>query len=304
MGTKGIDRIKLISTYREIEIEKLKDNVKGTVSDGSPDLRPNAHLPYLAKKLGVSIDALYLWCLRLSTDYFWEVINDKSNPSVNPLQVEVRKWTTRLRIRFKADLTQALINSMAFSWALRTENEDIPELNPTLLKDCLDHFYFLGVDPSAQPLVEKMKHRWEEMGRPSTHYYQGFREVRWESVRKALTHAADLTTKEVSKATTYTFADIVKDVIEKIDLRDGFKLGGTANYVIESWENMRHGKTELIEDARMLIEEMDEKLVKRIKNLNARCYDKWIDDPRYSPDSAEMLRNIALSEAIGEVAVG
>jgi hypothetical protein len=295
-----IDRIKLISTYREVEVEKLKHQMKGTVSDGSPDLRPNAHLPYLANKLGVSVDVLYLWCLRLATDYFWEVINDKSNPAVNPLQVEVRKWTTRLRIRFKADLTQSLINSMAFSWSLRTGNDEIPELNPVLLKDCMEHFYFLGVDPSAQPLVEKMKHRWEEVGRPSTHYYQGFREVRWESVRKALSLATDLTTKEVSKNTTYTFAEIMKSVIEKIDLRDGFKLGGTANYVIESWENMRHGKDELIEDGKELIKLLDERLEGRIKNLNHRCFDHWLDDIRYSPDSAETLRIKALNDVFKE----
>ena len=27
--------------------------------------------------------------------------------------------------------------------------------------------------------------------------------------------------------------------MEKLVMRDGFKIGGSANYVIENWENMR-----------------------------------------------------------------
>ena len=130
------------------------------MSEGSPDLRPRAHIPFLANKLGVSEDALYLWCLRIATDRFWTVINDESDLSVNRLQVEVRYWTTRQRIRFKADVTQALVNGMAFSWMLRTGGEDLPELNPAILSECLDHFYFLGVDPSGANLMARMKEAW------------------------------------------------------------------------------------------------------------------------------------------------
>ena len=85
-----IDRIKILSTYREYEVLKNRKFLRGTASDGTPDLRPRAHIPFLADKLGVSADALYLWCLRLATDRFWEVINDTADPTVNRLQVEVR----------------------------------------------------------------------------------------------------------------------------------------------------------------------------------------------------------------------
>lgn len=289
-----IDRIKIVSTYKKRELDSLLKTMDG-VSEGSPDLRPSVHLPYLAEKLGVSIDALYLWCLRLSTDWFWEIINDRANPSVNKLEQTVRHWTTRLRIRFKSDVIQAIINSMAFSWALRTGNSRIPELSPFLLKECLEHFYFIGVDPSAQTLVQKMKERWEKAGRPTTHYYQGFREVRWESVRKAMELAREWTKPEESRSSEVTFSKKVKQIIETLDLRDGFQVGGAASYVIENWEDMRYGKLELIEEGNSLLEGIDDGYTSRIKNLNVGCYDKWLENKSYSPDDAEHLRTQAIS---------
>lgn len=292
-----IDRIKIISTYRKHELDYIRGILnESSVSAGSPDLRPSAHLPWLADKLDVSIDVLYLWCLRLCTDEFWKIISDTSDPTINKLETEVRFWTTRLRIRFKSDVIQALVNSLAFSWALRTGNTEIPELNPYILKECLDCFYFLGVDPSAQQLTELMKNRWDLARRPTTHYYQGFREVRWESVRKARDVAIEQTSGEEGSSARYTFSEFVKEVVEKIDLRDGFKIGGTASYVIDSWETMRYGKMELIEEAQSLLSEIDPKFLGRIKNTNLICHDKWLENKRYSPDGAEKLRLNAVAD--------
>ena len=282
-----IDRIKIISTFREYEVAKNRDNMEGTVSDGSPDLRPRAHIPYLAEKLGVSQEALYLWCLRLATDRFWAVINDVKDPSVNRLQVEVRYWTTRQRIRFKADVTQALVNGMAFAWTLRTGNTEVPELTPEMLQECLDHFYFLGVDPSGLHLMNKMKRRWEIAGRPSTHYYQGFREIRWESIKKAVTYYEQFGNSHSGNTTT---AEVIKDIMEKLVMRDGFKIGGSANYVIENWENMRHACEELKVEGESLILGLEENDTERLLNADKKCEDSWIANKHYSPDRAEKFR--------------
>jgi len=288
-----IDRIKLISTYREYEVLKNRDNLEGTVSFGSPDLRPRSHIPYLSEKLGVSPEALYLWCLRLSTDHFWEVINDTKDPQINRLQVEVRYWTTRQRIRFKADLTQALINAIAFSWMIRTGDYEIPELTPNLLVECLEHFYFLGVDPSAQTLTRKMKEAWSKAGRPTTHFYQGFREVRWESVKKAYEQGFRLTSLENQGSSTFTAAEVIKEIMEKLVMRDGFKIGGAANYVIENWENMRHAGEELHLEGNSLMEDLESAEHSRIKNAHTKCNDEWLEKKNYSPDRAEHFREEA-----------
>lgn len=295
-----IDRIKLISTYREYEVAKNRENLHGTVSFGSPDLRPRAHIPYLADKLGVSADALYLWCLRLATDRFWEVITDTKDPSINRLQVEVRYWTTRQRIRFKADVTQALVNAMAFSWMLRTGDADIPELTPNILVECLEHFYFIGVDPSSQGLAESMKESWSKAGRPTTHYYQGFREIRWESVKKSFEQGFRITNKENQGASVFTTAEMIKEIMERLVMRDGFKIGGAANYVIENWENMRHASEELQLEGDILIESLEEKDRSRIKSLKEKCYDNWIENKNYSPDRAEKFRKDARKKLYGE----
>jgi hypothetical protein len=285
-----IDRIKIISTYREYEVAKNRENLEGTLSEGSPDLRPRAHIPYLANKLGVSQEALYLWCLRLATDRFWAVINDVRDPSINRLQVEVRYWTTRQRIRFKADVTQALVNGMAFAWMLRTGDTEIPELTPEMLQECLDHFYFLGVDPSGLHLMNKMKRQWEAAGRPSTHYYQGFREIRWESIKKAVSYYEQFGRNATGSVTT---TEVIKDMMEKLVMRDGFKIGGSANYVIENWENMRHASEELREEGNSLIADLDQRDCDRLLNVNKRCDDKWIENKHYSPDRAEKFRATA-----------
>ena len=284
-----IDRIKIISTYREYEVAKNREHLEGTVSEGSPDLRPRAHIPYLANKLGVSSEALYLWCLRLGTERFWEVINDTRDPSINRLQVEVRYWTTRQRIRFKADVTQALVNAMSFSWMLRTGDSEIPEFTPEILQECLDHFYFVGVDPSGLRIMTRMKEKWEEAGRPSTHYYQGFREVRWESIKKAVTYFEQFGKNPGSN----TAAEVIKDMMEKLMMRDGFKIGGSANYVIENWENMRHACEELQAEGEDLKEDLDDRDLKRLLNPDQEVYDKWIEDKHYSPDRAEKFRAAA-----------
>jgi hypothetical protein len=284
-----IDRIKIISTYREYEVAKLRDQLEDCVSVGSPDLRPRSHMPWLADKLGVSQDALYLWALRLATDRFWAIINDTKDPSINRLQVEVRYWTTRQRIRFKADVTQALVNGMSFAWMLRTGDTYVPELTPEILQECLDHFYFLGVDPSGLHLMSKMKREWEIAGRPSTHYYQGFREIRWESIKKAVTYFEQFG----KNPGTNTTAEVIKDMMEKLVMRDGFKIGGSANYVIENWENMRHASEELRVEGSALLEGLEECDVKRLLNPEQKCIDKWIDAKHYSPDRAEKLRAAA-----------
>ena len=284
-----IDRIKLISTYREYEVAKNRDHLEGMVSDGSPDLRPRAHMPYLANKLGVAVESLYLWCLRLATDRFWEVVNDTKDPAINRLQVEVRYWTTRQRIRFKADVTQALINALTFSWMLRTGDQFLPELTPGILLECLDHFYFVGVDPSGLNLMTKMKKHWEAAGRPSTHYYQGFREIRWESVRKAITAYT-----QRGDSGDNTSAEVIKNTMEKLVMRDGFQIGGSMSYVVENWENTRHATEELaIETQRFLLDVGGEDK-RRLLDLNITCQDKWLlENKHYSPDRAERFRSEA-----------
>ena len=81
--------------------------------------------------------------------------------------------------------------------------------------------------------------------------------------------------------------------MEKLVMRDGFKIGGSANYVIENWENMRHASEELREEGNCLVVDLDQRDCDRLLNVNKRCEDKWIENKHYSPDRAEKFRAAA-----------
>ena len=282
-----IDRIKILSTYREYEVKQNRFKLDGTISEGTPDLRPRAHIPFLASKLGVSADALYLWCLRLATDRFYQIITDTVDPTVNRLQYEVRYWTTRQRIRFKADTSQALVNAMAMAAAVRNGDKRyrMPELTPDVLCRHLRDLQFLGLDKSGTQLMYRMKADWEEQGRPGTHFYQGLREIRWESVALAIeahTSGAHFGNK--------TPAEGIKEIMGKLVMRDGFKISTGISYVVEEWNHTRFALGDTQETADRLRTTLSTSQRERLCDRSIQASTDWLNDPDYSPDRAEEFR--------------
>ena len=280
--------MKILSTYREAEVIKLRNSLGG-VSEGSPDLRPHSHLKWLADKLNVDIDALFLWCLRLATDRFYEVISEREDPTVNALQVEVRKWTTRQRIKFKADSTQAIVNAMSMASCLRKGSKDynMLELTPQVLMEHLKDFYFVGTDPSCVFAMDKMKSMWEESGRPSTHFYQGFKEIRFETIKIALAEGDSKKDDE-----TGTVSGFVKACMGKLNLRDGFKISDSLVHLNEDWLHSKFGEEETRSVALSIINSMDARDVEYMSTTSNEPYTDWMKKG-YSPDRAEGLRTEA-----------
>jgi hypothetical protein len=280
-----IDRVKILSTFREAEVIKLRDKMGG-VSSGSPDLRPHSHLKWLAQKLDVDVDALFLWCLRLCTDRFWEVISDRDDPTVNALQVEVRKWTTRQRIKFKADSTQAIINAMSMASCLRKGVYEyvMPELTPEVLLEHLEDFHFVGTDPSCAFVMNEMKQIWEDEGRAGTHFYQGFRDIRFESIETAIREA-----RKVMEYETVSIAEVIKAAMGKISLRDGFKISNSLVHLNENWMHSKFGEEETRNIAGKLVNTMDPKDADYMMHTKNGPFTAWMTK-RYSPDTAERLR--------------
>ena len=282
-----IDRIKILSTYREYEVKQNRFALEGSASEGTPDLRPRAHIPFLANKLGVSADALYLWCLRLATDRFYQIITDTADPTVNRLQYEVRYWTTRQRIRFKADTSQALVNAMSIAAAIR--NNDVtyhmPELTPDVLFRHLRDLQFIGLDKSGKQLMSSMKADWEEQGRPGTHFYQGFREIRWESVQLAIEAGRD-----DGFNGRKTPAEAIKEIMSKLVMRDGFRVSTGMSYIIEDWNNTRFALGDVRETALRLRSTLSETQKDRLCDRSIQASMDWLNDPNYSPDRAEEFR--------------
>lgn len=277
--------MKILSTYREAEVIKLRNKIGG-VSDKSPDLRPHSHLKWLADQLDVDIEALFLWCLRMASDRFYEVISNKKDPTVNALQVEVRKWTTRQRIKFKADSTQAIINAMSMASCLRKGVYDygMPELTPEVLVEHLEDFHFVGTDPSCVYVMSEMKKLWEEAGRPGTHFYQGFKDIRFETLETAIREA-----HKVMDYETISVNEVVKAAMGKINLRDGFKISNSLVHLNENWMHTKFGEEETRQMAAKLVDSMDERDAKYVMTTRNQPYTDWMGK-NYSPDKAEKSR--------------
>ena len=98
-----------------------------------------------------------------------------------------------------------------------------------------------------------------------------------------------------------TAPELVKTMMERIVMRDGFKVGGGMTYVIENWENTRHAEGEILEEAASLLNTMDTQDKERLLNPASKPYDEWLNNQRYSPDRAEKIRRQAKEKVYGGV---
>jgi len=130
-----------------------------------------------------------------------------------------------------------------------------------------------------------MKAKWEEAGRPSTHYYQGLREIRWESVQLAIdTHT------QSAHYGNKTPAEAVKEIMSKLIMRDGFKISTGISYVIEDWNTCRYALGEILEETKALRSTLSETQRERLCDRSIEPTRDWLANPAYSPDRAEELR--------------
>lgn len=298
-------RIKCISTYNKAELKKHEKNLFGAL-EGCPDLRPFCMIPWLANKYEVSIDALMLWATRLAADYFYEVITRRDNPSINALEEEVYKHTSRLRYRFKNDILGSFVQALALSSAimslLRGDSPHLPEFNFRMLYEMCKDFYFLSVDPSTVDYCTLLKENWVEQGSTTFHPYQALRDIRLDTLKQALECVQDTYINSLNSNITLrtTESDTLKQFVSFISLRDGFKISGSIVYLIDAINGVMYQQDEVFSLAKKLLEELrarDEKAVERMKKFANNSItspdDDWMNNRNYSPKIAEVLRREA-----------
>jgi len=161
----------------------------------------------------------------------------------------------------------------------------MPELTPEVLTRHLQDFLFLGLDKSGKSLCDRMKEDWNDQGRPGTHFWQGFREIRWESVQLALEAGRD-----DSFGGRKTASDAVKDIMSKLVMRDGFKISTGISYVIEDWNNTRFALGDIQAKADALRATLSDTQRDRLCDRSIQPSSDWIKNPNYSPDRAEEFR--------------
>ena len=154
---------------------------------------------------------------------------------------------------------------MAIAAAIRNNDLEyhMPELTP--VRDLL----FLGLDKSATELLDNMKEGWDSQGRPGTHFWQGFCEIRWESVQLAIESGRD---------------------DNLLVMRDGFKISTGISYVVEDWNNTRFALGDIRAKAEELRDTLSETQRDRLCDRSIQPSVDWIKDPNYSPDRAEEFR--------------
>ena len=162
----------------------------------------------------------------------------------------------------------------------------MPELTPDVLTRHLRDFLFIGLDKSAKDLMTEMKKDWEAQGRPGTHFYQGLREIRWESVQLAI----EAHTNNTSGYGGKTSSEMVKEIMGKLAMRDGFKISTGISYVIEDWNHVRYALGEIRAKANAFRNDLSDTKLDRLCDRTIQPSIDWIKDPNYSPDRAEDLR--------------
>ena len=161
----------------------------------------------------------------------------------------------------------------------------MPELTPEVLIRHLRDLLFLGLDKSATELLNNMKEDWDSQGRPGTHFWQGFREIRWESVQLAIESGRD-----DSFNGRKTASDSIKEIMSRLVMRDGFKISTGISYVVEDWNNTRFALGDIRAKAEELRDTLSDTQRDRLCDRDITITADWIKNPNYSPDRAEEFR--------------
>lgn len=235
-----IDRIALVATRFNIELENLLPRMTG-LSAGTPSLYPFLHIPYLAEKLDVSINALMLYFLRLCADKFIALMNDKENPRA--LEMAVKSAKSKLRCQFNSDMLTCITNGLHLSYMVRQRNPDkisIPELTSASLGETLKALMFIAVDKRANKARKLIEQDWEDKDRPDGHPWKAIARLKKSSICLAYDNYVqqhNLLKSNVNQ--------IIKIVFSSLSLRDGFNIGSGSVYVTSSWNESQINKVNL-----------------------------------------------------------
>lgn len=227
-----MDRVRLISTLYNIELEQLE--FEGLSKD-TPDPLPFQHIPWLAKKLDVDVNAVMLWFLRLCADKFISLTYADAPPRA--LENEVRHWTNKLRCQFNKDILQCIVSAMMLSYLIKHPDPDsvqFPEISTNTLGEVLQSLAYLMIDERAHEARSLIKYDWDKLDRPEGHAWKAIARLKHTSVDLAYTEFTEQ--QHILKNDLHK---MIKIVFGAFSLRDGFSVGSGVVYVTSAWEQAR-----------------------------------------------------------------
>lgn len=258
------DRIKFISTK---SAEEIKNAVPTGVSEGSPDIRPFSHIPFLADKLGVSEDAIMLWAVRLCADNFLELVDNKGDYSVNHLEERVRQLSNRCRINISKDTTRQVFLWMVLCLALYTgtttpprgHSADFPR--DSIGTTDLVRMFTATVKVSKNKalmlyLRDLLKEDWEAKNYPHAHPYPGLKILDPITISDAINRNIKLT----QPGLTNSKGEIYRETFKAIHLKNGFNLSCDYVWLVQEWEYAHRSFNAIHRMAENIIENRDDLL--------------------------------------------
>lgn len=175
------DRVHILSTYREVEIDELQ---MGGLSSDSPCYKPSFHIPWLAEKLGVQVNTLMLWFLRKCADYFLDNIEVKEI-GVNPLEELVGRWSLNLRYQININEMGCILSLLATMARIqgqfvKSEKGQKPlrdvQLQDINFYEAMSGVLRLYIDTNYQPFLHSLKDHYDrvDLKYKEVHPWRGF----------------------------------------------------------------------------------------------------------------------------------
>ena len=200
---------------------KTLDDIKNhlfsedSASFGSTDVRPHSHYSFLAKKLGVSVDAIVVRLLNLSFEYFRSVCEAEA------LEQTVETLKTRLQYKIYQDMGKPLASLLQISYALKTGAGKIKDLTPLSLCESFIALNAVMNDLRLKPLGDKLKSSWVDQGRPDSHPWIIFTELDNLSVAAAATVANNIV---MGGQMSGQLVPVIKVLFSELVMRNGIKV--------------------------------------------------------------------------------
>jgi Family of unknown function (DUF5906) len=248
------DRLKLISTYRGVELLNIPD--LSPLCQGSSDLRPFIHIPYLCEKTGVTPDTLMLWLARLCADKFLNLIQNRTD-----LEEEVDRLSMELREPLHKDnvsqfMMAAFTACLYFNRGARAtfkiafskgEIQVASDVNWKQLLDTLQEL--INFDKEVRDsFKDQLRQHYEEQGDSDPlHPYVGFKLLDLSSLDAAMEKSGPISSDKDR-------LDLLSKVLSKTRQITGLPYSHDPVWIVKGFNKIRPGLYERVE---AIIKELD-----------------------------------------------
>lgn len=237
------DRIKPMEAIREA---MLNSQDRSALIADSPTLKPYQHLPWLAQKLNVSIDALILYAMRLAANDFYAIAS-QGKPGAAILEKTVRDLTSQCKIQFRLDSTDQLLGAAYFCQLLRfgrfeysnANNNQLPCFDSIQFGQWMGHLELVMSANELEPVRQIIRTHFLELGKPKGHPQAAFNILSPRSLLVAYQNTRKI--REINNHTSElqsNLADALKASLGAVRLMDGFSVSSDPVWCARSWENI------------------------------------------------------------------